>query len=363
MLWHPDWTVMKPYVDGSNQFWAHIVPPKDYLTGYYYLPASQILYTPIALLGDRAGGVLLQVTGLALMTWAAWELTRLLVPERTRFAFSIVLLLIIAGVAGILRTIQLDSLLWPLTALAAAAIAQARYWRAAAILALALAIKPTAIVALLVMGATWPAVGLRLAPLVGGVVLLPFLFADRAFVIQLYVSLGERITGAVAEPRNWNDLGNLLNYIGMPVPFGIMMMVRAAAALPALGLVIAAKNKLPPPMAAFSAFALAALYLLLFNPRTEGGGYAGLSLVAAPLAARMLLVESRPFAAAMLISVCMLMGLPGLTPLTMQMFGVWMKPSLGLAVTILVLIPRALDPRLWQPRPAEVAQGPLPALG
>jgi hypothetical protein len=213
------------------------------------------------------------------------------------------------------------------------------------------------------MGAAWPAVGLRVAPLVLAVVLLPFLFADRAFVIQLYISLGERITGAVAEPRNWNDLGNLLNYIGMPVPFVIMMIMRAAAAVPTLGLAVVAKNRLPPPLSAFSAFALAALYLLLFNPRTEGGGYAGLSLVAAPLAARMLLVESRPLAAAMLMSVCVLMGLPGLTPLTMKLFGVWMKPSLGLAVTILVLIPRALDPRLWQPRPAATSEGPLPALG
>ena len=75
-----------------------------------------------------------------------------------------------------------------------------------------------------------------------------------------------------------------INYIGVPVPFATMMTIRAIAALPTLGLAIAAKHRLPPAMAAFSAFALAALYLLLFSPRTEGGGYAGLSLVAAPLA-------------------------------------------------------------------------------
>jgi hypothetical protein len=362
MLWQPGRSLFQTYADASYQFWAGIVPPADFKTGYYYLPISQILYTPFALLGDRIGGVSLQIAGVGLTTLAAWELARLLVPDRTRFAFAIILLLIIAGVAGILRTAQLDSLMWPLTACAAAAIGRGKFWAAAGILSLAFAIKPTAIVALLLMGVTWPGVGLRLVPLVIAVIFLPVLATDWDFVRRLYVSLAERITGAVAEPRNWNDLGNLLAYVGLPVPFAIMMTVRAVAAVATLIPAWAARRRLPPPLAAFSVFALASLYLLLFNPRTEGGGYAGLSLVAAPLAARMFLLEGRAYSGALLAAVCLLMGLPGLTPGTMRLFEIWMKPSLGIAVTILVLIPRAFDARRWEPGRARISEETAPIL-
>jgi alpha-1,2-mannosyltransferase len=352
----PNRSLVGAYADASEQFWAGVLPASEYLSGFYYLPASQILYTPIALADDRIGGAVLQLISVALMTWAVWELVRLLVPSRTKFAFAISLFLIISGVAGILRIAQLDALMWALLALAAGAIARDRVWLAAVVLALALAIKPTAIVGLLLMGVLWPRVGVRLVPLVAGVVFAPFLFAGWDYVVRLYLSLADRIAGAVQQPRNWHDIGNMLAHLGLPVPFAIMLAVRAAAAPATLGIAWLARSRLERPFAAFLAFSFAALYLLLFNPRTEGGGYAGLSLVAAPLATRMLLVEGRTYLGGLLAGVCLLMGMPGLTPGTMVIFGVWLKPMMGILVTAVVLIPRALDHRRWDP----VAKTPTP---
>lgn len=348
LMARPQHSLVPLYSSASEQFWAGVLPAKDYASGFYYLPASQILFTPIAMAGISVGGLVAQIISLILITLAAWELTRLLAPTRAKFAFAIVLLLLMPGVAGILRVVQLDAVMWALTALAAGAIARERPWLAATLLALAFALKPTAIVAAMLMGATWPRVGVRLLPLMLLVLLLPFLCADWNYVTQLYRSLIDRIGGAVQQPRNWMDIGNMLNAgFGLNVPFAIMLAIRAMMAPITLGFAWVARRKLDRAFAAFLAFALADLYLLLFNPRTEGGGYAGLSMIAAPLAARMILVESRFAGAIMLALVCLGMGVTSLNYSTMAFFGVWFKPTLGILVATMVLIPRALDPRLF----------------
>jgi alpha-1,2-mannosyltransferase len=351
------------YADASRQFWSGVIPTAEYRVGFYYLPVSQILYTPIAMAGPKVGGVVAQIISLSLITWAAWELTTLLMTTRRRLAFAMILLLLIPGVAGILRVVQLDAPMWALTAVAAAAIARRRVGLAATLLALAFAIKPTAIVAAMLMGATWPRVGLRLLPLMLFALLVPFLFADWSYVARLYASLADRIHGAIQQRGHWIDIGSLLTVgMGLKVPFGVMLGIRATMAAAALGITLVAREKLERPYAAFLAFAFAALYLLLFNPRTEGGGYAGLSLVAAPFAARMLLAEGKILSAVVLVLVCIAMGITSLTHSTMAFFGSWFKPTVGILVTLFVLVPRAFDARLFLPiaRSSESVSAPQP---
>jgi hypothetical protein len=346
----PKRSLVPLYASASQQFWNGIIPAREYLVGFYYLPVSQILYTPIALAGPRLGAVVAQIISMGLITWAAWELTGLLIPARRKLAFAMVLLLIIPGTAGILRIVQLDAAMWALTALAAGAIARERAGLAATLLTLAFAIKPTAVVAAMLMGAVWPRVGLRLLPLMLFALLLPFLCAHWNYVAQLYGSLFDRVGGAIQQRGHWMDLGNMLTRgLGLKVPFVVMLAIRAAAAPLALAITLVARRRLELPFAAFLAFAFSALYLLLFNPRTEGGGYAGLSLVAAPFAARMLLIEGRNSGAALMALVCAAMGVTSLTHFTMAFLGLWLKPTLGILVTLFVLIPRALDPRLFHP--------------
>jgi hypothetical protein len=119
---------------------------------------------------------------------------------------------------------------------------------------------------------------------------------------------------------------------------------------------------LPLPQAAFTTFALSALYLLLFNPRVEGSGYVGLALVAAPLAARAILREGQASVGALLIVVCALLGVPGLTPDTLSLLGVWLKPFLALLVATIVVIPRALAPHFWR-NPQPLTDQPIDTRG
>jgi hypothetical protein len=258
------------------------------------------------------------------------------------------LLLLIPGAAGVLRNGQFDAHMWALIMISAAQVARSRNWQAAIALAFALALKPQAIVAVLMVGATWPRVGARLLPLVLLVLALPFLCADREFVWQLYVDLIHGITIGVQQIGDWNDLAGMLQKFGLPVPYPVMTGIRVVAALAAFAIALMARRTLPLPQAAFTTFALSALYLLLFNPRTEGSGYVGLALIAAPLAARAILQEGQASVGALLIVICTLLGVTGLTPGTLSLLGVWLKPFLALLVATIVVIPRALAPHLWR---------------
>lgn len=340
----PTRTLVPLYAAATNDFWAGL----NHRWDYYYLPASQILFTPFAALGEQIGGVLWRSVAVGLLSIAAWQWTAILVSERARPALGVFLLLLIPGAAGVLRNGQFDAHMWALIMISAAAVARGRNWPAAIALALALALKPQAIVAVLLIGTTWPRVGARLLPLVLLVLALPFLCADREFVSQLYADFIHGISIGVREIGDWNDLNGMLQKFGLAVPYPIMTSIRVAAALAALAITLIARRRLPLPQSAFTAFALSALYLLLFNPRVEGSGYVGLALVAAPLAARAFLHEDRIGVGALLIAICALLGVTGLTPATLSFLGVWLKPLLASLVAIIVVVPRALNPQLWR---------------
>jgi hypothetical protein len=335
------------YADASLEFWQGVVDPDDYVHGFYYLPASQILFTPFALAGPQVGGALWRLLGFAIVTLAARRWAEVLVPKRTRLAWAGILVLIIPAGAGVFRNGQFDAPMWGLLLLAAASLARARLWEAAAALALAFALKPTAIVAVALMGAVWPMLGVRLAALLVVVLAGPFVFADPAFVAEQYRHMAGGIAGAVQTPGRFIDLAAVLEHYGIDVPFVVMMAVRTAAALATLALALAARTRLGPPQAAFMAFALAAFYLLLFNPRQEGVGYVGLALVCAPLAVRAWHAEREQGLGLALMAACVGMGATGLTPLTLRLLSPWAKPLLAIVVATTVVVPRALAARRW----------------
>jgi hypothetical protein len=269
------------------------------------------------------------------------------------------LLLLIPGAAGVLRNGQFDAHMWALIMIAGAEVARSRNWCAAGALALGLALKPQAIVAVLLIGATWPRVGARLLPLVLLVLALPFFCTNYDFVWKLYADFVRHISIGVQQAGPWNDFAGMLQRVGLALPYPVMTGIRAGAAFAAFAIALIARRRLPLPQAAFTVFALSALYLLLFNPRAEGSGYIGLALVAAPLAARAILQDGRPRMGALLIVICVLLGITGLTPFTLNLLGVWLKPLLVSRVAMIVVIPRALDPQLWR----SIVVAEIPAVG
>lgn len=342
-------TVMPFYSQTTFEMWRGVAPLVDATHGFYYLPTGLILFTPYALAGPLIGGVLWRLTVFALLTLAVQRWAALLLPGREMAATGAALAMIIGAFAGVLQNGQFDAPMWALIALGAAEIAYGRLWAAALYLTIGFALKPLVIVPILLFGVLWPFLGLRLLLTVAAMLLLPVAFLGP----DAFVTMMERIAAgmmlALPRPGPWNDIAGALAHLGYVVPYDVMTVIRAAAAVATLALGFAARTRLGRLEAVFTVMALAVVYLMLFNPRTEGSSYSGLALVTAFLALRELIEERRRFAGGLLIALTIALGLTGVAPVVIRWFGVWLKPTLAIAFLVLDLIPRALDRARWMP--------------
>jgi hypothetical protein len=152
---------------------------------------------------------------------------------------------------------------------------QARFTRAAVWLGLAVAIKPLAIVAVLLLGATSAPMRLRLLISMIVVMLFPFATQRPDYVLQQYQDCRVMLQTAakLGNEANWAQLFGMLSYFGIETPAQMQTLLRVAAAVIALGLVWWGMQKLPAPWPAVWLLTWTVIYLMLFNPRTENSTY------------------------------------------------------------------------------------------
>ena len=257
--------------------------------GFLYLPQAAMIFTPFTWGPLLLGEILWRVAAFGLFAYA---LVRLLdfflsaedAPTRGR-TFLVLSLLAVPSAMASLRNAQFDLPLAALLVLAAAEIAGERWNRAALWLCLGLALKPLALVPLLLFGALYWKLIPRLAVGVALVVLAPFLHWNPGFVAHEYLRWAQTLLWAAKadEPR-YSDLGALLAHAAIYPPDWLKMSARIIVALGFLGVGIAAVRRLGRTGAAWSIGALSAVYLVLFNPRTETCSYVILGPFTASLA-------------------------------------------------------------------------------
>lgn len=319
------------------------------LHGYLYFPQSAILFTPFALpsLTDRASRaagasmpaargagageaeaspfgagwgfragevawriacVLVLALGLRRMCAVAaadppWREAKLPDEAARRragdlFLASTVLCLGIAW--GSLRNGQMNVPLAALMLHAGADLALGRWRAAGAWLALVVALKPLGAVPLLLALALFPRVrGWAIAGLLAAAA-MPWLHPDPAYVWGQHVEcLAKLRSAAKPPPGEYSDLttvlfsaGRALHAMGWAaspeslVPPGVVMTaVRGAAAVLTLVLSWMALRRFGAARGVILTMTLAAAYLMLMNPRTEGNTYIVLGPFAAILAA------------------------------------------------------------------------------
>jgi hypothetical protein len=163
--------------------------------------------------------------------------------------------------------------------LSAVEVAGLRWWRAAALAAAAVAVKPLAVVLLLLLGAVYPRFRRPAAVSLLAVLAIPFCFQSPTYVLEQYVACGRMLHSAVdlgVQPA-WAQPFTILSLLGLKMPEWLQMVVRLAAAGAALDLAFIAVSRAPRPVAIQQVVALAACYLVLFNPRTENSTYAVLA--------------------------------------------------------------------------------------
>jgi alpha-1,2-mannosyltransferase len=301
-------TTMPTYRLASTQWWQAVDPySRDPHAGFLYFPQAAVLFTPFNLLPFWAGEFLWRAATFGLFAYALVRLNEFFLSANRQPAktFLILSVLAIPSAFASLRNAQFDLPLAALIVLAAAEIAAARWTAATAWLCLAIALKPLAVVPLLLFSALYWKLIPRLALGLVIVLALPFLHWNPAFAANEYVRCFDTLVWASkGNEARYSDLAALLSRFGYDAPDPLKTVARVIFALTYLGLGAMAARRLSRIEAAWTVGALSADYLMLFNPRTETCSYvflgpfvASLALFYAPQAGRKWLSRGLGFAA------------------------------------------------------------------
>ncbi len=297
------------------------------IESFYYLPVFTLLFSPFHLLGAPLGDLFWRWLSFAALTAGLWRMARLIEPDKARLVLGIMLLLAIPGSAGMIRNGQATTIMTALMIHAVADMAEEKWNRASLWLGLAVALKPLAIVLILLSGALYRPMLWRLIVALAVVLLLPFLTAGPGYVAGQYRAMAEQYGiayGAAVGP--WSEFGMMMVKFGLALPPAVMTALRLAAALATFGLARVARERHGRQLAAFYILALAVCYLMLFNPANEENTFGALAGIAAASAA-LALVRRRPaWIAVCLVVLCFAFGSDGYGTLVLQATKLWFKP-------------------------------------
>jgi peptidoglycan/xylan/chitin deacetylase (PgdA/CDA1 family) len=274
--------------------WVHGRDLYDLSTieGFLYFPQSAILTVPFALLPDTAAEVAWRLCGIAVLAWAMWRFAGLITPtvagRFTRAGYFLLLTLLTAPTAaGSANSGQMNIMMAATMVLGMLEVARGRWGWATLWLVVGVALKPQVLILVLLVAVLYRP--MRWRAVLGMLVLavLPLLAQRPQFAWHQYVLCFQKM-GVSGNPvdkgggRHFCDLVGLLWSVGLEVPFRVQTALRVVAALATLGLCARVVRRWDTVHAAAGVLALAAGYLMLFNPRTEGGSYV---VAAVPLSA------------------------------------------------------------------------------
>jgi len=267
------------------------------LGDFLYFPLTLLIYVPFTWV-DRVGAALLALAIAALFfTWACTRLSLALAPKDWRSSDAVALtgipLLVNIPAAWFnFKGIQAQV---PMTAamIATGAAMAACRWRMAAFwLFLALAMKPLAIVMILLCGALVREMRWLLIGAVAAVVLLPFAFLDWSYLAEQYRAMGLKLWHiATAQPEAWPyqaDFATMLRGLGLQLSAIPALTIRLAAALATFLLAWRVRRDGSPRSLALAVLVLSGCYITLFGPRNEFLSFIVLTPALAILAGNML---------------------------------------------------------------------------
>ena len=323
-------SVTPTYVQAVRFWWAGWNIYDSSVYGFLYPPQFAVLYTPFAKAPVPLGDVLWRWLNLGLFVSGLARLARTAPHPVGREAgrFALLTLLAFPACLSSARNGQVNMTEAALMAHAAVALAAARAWPATASLALGIALKPVALVMAALAAVTRLGLAWRLLAAGLGVFLLPFAAAPPAYVWRQYAGFVEKMRlSSVPGVDAFSDLGGLLLSAGLRVPDASLLPVRAAAAVLILAAWLWASRRFAEPERSHTLFALAAVYVTVFNPRTETNGY----VMLAP-AVGLFALHARAAGASRAVALLALVaiGLGADNYPAHRQTDHWLKPALGL---------------------------------
>ncbi len=245
--------------------------------GFVYFPQAAILFAPFAMIPQAMGEVLWRLVntgvfalGLRSFAWLGHE-------RSGKNFFPMMTLIAIPLAWDCARNGQATLIMAGFMLLAVADIARCRWWRAVLWLSLGVAMKPLAIVLVLLVIAIDRPMTWRLLLGMTAVALAPFLTQGPAYVLQQYAAFLHNSTTAAhvgVVVQGWTSPFSAVQLVGVELTEHAQMAIRIAAAFGTLALCFLARQRYDANRSAIYVYSLAALYLILFSPRTENNTYA-----------------------------------------------------------------------------------------
>ena len=315
--------------------------------GFLYLPQSAILFSPFALMPHAVAEIAWRWLSIAAFAIAVWRFSQLtgIRDRRMAFALATVIALPLSLDAG--RSGQATILMTALMMLAMGDTASGRYGRAAAWLTLGIALKPLAIVLVLLVAALYRPMRWRLAVGFAAMFALPLLLQRPDYVWSQYVDCVDmlRVAARRGDFHPSSQLFGMLHVWGVSVPRGAQLMLRVSAALGTLGAALWARRRLNGEHAAAMIFSLAVCYLMLFNPRTENNTYAAVGPAIGWFFALAVVERRRGLAVLLVMAAVAIVGTYEIGKHLADVRPIWLAP-LGCAVFFTYLFGRLLVPEV-----------------
>jgi hypothetical protein len=214
--------------------------------------------------------------------------------------------------------------------LGAADAAELRWSRAALWLCLGFALKPLALVPMLLYAVLYRQMRSRAAVGVLVVLLVPFLHPDTHYVIAQDAAMVDELVFA-AQPgiTRYNDIAMMFHRFGIDLAPTAILTLRIAGAALTLWLAIVAVRLQALEHGIITVLALAVTYLVVFNPRTELGSYMNLAALVG-LSTMLAWYRGDKTTAVLLALLVLGFGTQVYGNFLYRLTDVWLKPLLGL---------------------------------
>ncbi|HTI71721.1 MAG TPA: glycosyltransferase family 87 protein [Candidatus Limnocylindria bacterium] len=278
----PEKRTVTPLYHAAVERWADHLPLYDGPQGMNYLPSFIPVFAPfhwfplpIAEIAWRGAAY----AGLAFgLFWLATKNSR---SDYYRTAALITLLALPLSLPA-LRNGQANAHLGVALLLATVALAAERWFLAACLMGLAIAIKPLGLAAAGLAWMVFPRLWWRLAVVVAVVLGFPFLTAPSTYVLEQFQEAFQNLRQCAEVTENrFADLNGLLRALGTPLSPNASLAMRGGAAILFAILAFGWLRRLPARPRVLAWLMLSAAYLMLFNPMNEANSYV---ILASPLA-------------------------------------------------------------------------------
>ncbi len=329
--------------------------------GMNYLPHFAVLFSPFHALPLWLGEVLWRFSAAATLGGGLWQLVRTVFraePERPFFWATLVAMPLCMTS---LRNGNANALFGGVALLAVAAALNRRWWLAIGLMTLLTAIKPLGIVLLLLAPIAYGSLRWRLPVALLGLAVFPFLFASPAYVASQYREAWTNLQAcAVVTEHRFADINGILRTFGTAFAPEASKLVRLLAGGLTAALCWWGARRLRGPLPGLWLYALAAAYLMLFNPMNEENSYSILAPALGAWGAFFLFSPEAPSARSFgwaIVFMALSMGLlPNLVrPLFGNHFALFWHPLMTLVFVGL------LGCFVWRSAPPVAALAPAPA--